>query len=104
MRVGYIQETPIWKTTYRLVLPDEKKPFLQGWAIVENTSEEDWKDVQSDAGQRPADLVHDGPLPAALRPAAGGTIGALRLAAAADSMGRTLPTKEAEFAAKEAWR
>jgi hypothetical protein len=44
VRVGYIQETPIWKTTYRLVLSNEK-PFIQGWAIVENTSEEDWKDV-----------------------------------------------------------
>jgi hypothetical protein len=45
VRVGYIQETPIWKTTYRLVLSDEK-PLVQGWAIVENTSEEDWKDVK----------------------------------------------------------
>jgi hypothetical protein len=43
--VGYIQATPIWKTTYRLVLQDEKKPFLQGWAIVENTSEVDWSGV-----------------------------------------------------------
>ena len=45
VRVGYIEETPIWKTTYRLVLSDEKKPFLQGWAIVQNPSEEDWNDV-----------------------------------------------------------
>jgi hypothetical protein len=44
VRVGYIQESPIWKTTYRLVLTNEK-PLIQGWAIVENTSEEDWKDV-----------------------------------------------------------
>jgi len=44
VRVGYIQETPIWKTTYRLVLSDGK-PLLQGWAIVENTSEEDWSGV-----------------------------------------------------------
>jgi hypothetical protein len=44
VRVGYIQESPIWKTTYRLVLSNEK-PLIQGWAIVENTSEEDWKDV-----------------------------------------------------------
>jgi hypothetical protein len=45
VRVGYIQDTPIWKATYRLVLSEEK-PFIQGWAIVENTSEEDWKDVK----------------------------------------------------------
>jgi len=45
VRVGYIQDAPIWKTSYRLVLDDEAAPFLQGWAIVENTTEEDWKDV-----------------------------------------------------------
>jgi len=28
------------------VLSDEKKPFLQGWAIVENPTEVDWNDVQ----------------------------------------------------------
>ena len=27
------------------MLSDEKKPFLQGWAIVENTSEADWSGV-----------------------------------------------------------
>ncbi len=36
---------PIWKTSYRLVLKDDEKPFLQGWAIVENTTEQDWNDV-----------------------------------------------------------
>src|SRR5205823_6222204 len=35
----------VWKTSYRLVLDDKKAPFLQGWAIVENTTEQDWKDV-----------------------------------------------------------
>lgn len=45
VRVGYIQETPVWKTSYRLVLGDDQ-PLLQGWAIVENTTEEDWKDVE----------------------------------------------------------
>jgi hypothetical protein len=44
VRVGYIQESPIWKTSYRLVLGDDK-PLLQGWAIVENTTEEDWQNV-----------------------------------------------------------
>ncbi len=45
VRVGYVQESPVWKTSYRLVLDDKKAPFLQGWAIVENTTEQDWKDV-----------------------------------------------------------
>lgn len=44
VRVGYIQETPVWKTTYRMILGEEK-PVLQGWAIVENTSEQDWSNV-----------------------------------------------------------
>ena len=44
-RVAYLTETPVWKTTYRLVLDDEKPPYLQGWAIVENTTEQDWKHV-----------------------------------------------------------
>jgi hypothetical protein len=46
--VSYISEVPIWKTTYRIVLPSkpEKKPLLQGWAIVDNTVGEDWNDVE----------------------------------------------------------
>jgi hypothetical protein len=48
VRVGYVIENPIWKTSYRLVLGKEKedKPFLQGWAVVENPTDEDWKDVR----------------------------------------------------------
>lgn len=48
VRVGYVVENPIWKTSYRLVLAKEKdkKPYLQGWAVVENPSDEDWKDVR----------------------------------------------------------
>jgi hypothetical protein len=45
--VSYISEVPIWKTTYRIVLPakPDKKPLLQGWAIIDNTVGEDWNDV-----------------------------------------------------------
>ena len=43
--VSYTSETPIWKTTYRIVLDDNKKPLLQGWAIVDNTTPMDWVDV-----------------------------------------------------------
>ena len=48
VRVGYVVENPIWKTSYRLVLGKEKedKPYLQGWAVVENPTDEDWKDVR----------------------------------------------------------
>jgi hypothetical protein len=44
-RVGYVIENPIWKTSYRLELAQEKV-YLQGWAIVENTSDEDWNSVR----------------------------------------------------------
>jgi hypothetical protein len=47
VKIGYVVESPIWKASYRLVLEGkEKKPKLQGWAVIENTSEEDWKDVR----------------------------------------------------------
>jgi hypothetical protein len=44
--VSYLLETPVWKTSYRLVLADGKKPYLQGWAIVENATEQDWENVK----------------------------------------------------------
>jgi hypothetical protein len=48
VRVGYVVENPIWKTSYRLVLSakGEGKPYLQGWAVVENPTDEDWKGVR----------------------------------------------------------
>jgi hypothetical protein len=45
MLVSYIVAAPIWKTTYRVVLDSTGKPFFQGWAIVDNVSEEDWNNV-----------------------------------------------------------
>jgi hypothetical protein len=48
VRVGYVIENPIWKTSYRLVLGTkaDEKPYLQGWAVVENPTDEDWRDVR----------------------------------------------------------
>lgn len=45
MVISYTIAAPIWKTTYRVVLDAEGKPFFQGWAIVDNVSEEDWNSV-----------------------------------------------------------
>jgi hypothetical protein len=45
MLVSYTIAAPIWKTTYRVVLDAQNKPFFQGWAIVDNVSDEDWKNV-----------------------------------------------------------
>jgi hypothetical protein len=46
--VSYISEVPVWKSTYRILLPGkaDAAPLLQGWAIVDNTVGEDWKDVE----------------------------------------------------------
>jgi hypothetical protein len=46
MVVSYTIAAPIWKTTYRVVLDEKGKPFFQGWAIVDNISEEDWNGIQ----------------------------------------------------------
>jgi hypothetical protein len=45
--VSYISEVPIWKTTYRIVLPAGSGPsILQAWAVVDNTIGEDWQNVE----------------------------------------------------------
>jgi hypothetical protein len=62
VRLGYVVETPVWKTSYRLILPagEEEKPILQGWAIVENQTDTDWRDVQlSLVSGRPISFVQD---------------------------------------------
>jgi hypothetical protein len=89
VRIGYVVETPVWKTSYRLVLADkpgdpkaapnpvgdEAKPdkaagaaaaapkgggSLQGWAIVENQTDNDWNDVQlSLISGRPISFIQD---------------------------------------------
>lgn len=45
MVVSYTIAAPIWKTTYRVVMDSSGQPFFQGWAIVDNVSEEDWENV-----------------------------------------------------------
>jgi hypothetical protein len=62
VRVGYIVETPIWKTSYRLLLParPEEQAKIQGWAIVENQTENDWRDAQlSLVSGRPISYVQE---------------------------------------------
>ncbi|HVH89447.1 MAG TPA: DUF4139 domain-containing protein, partial [Terriglobales bacterium] len=48
LSVSYISEVPIWKSTYRIVLPSSagQRPLLQGWAVVDNTVGEDWDNVE----------------------------------------------------------
>ena len=44
--VSYVSEVPIWKSTYRLVFGSTGRPLLQGWAVIDNTIGEDWRNVE----------------------------------------------------------
>ncbi len=56
--LSYITESPIWKTSYRILLPKETKEpkaegtasdetmLLSGWCLVENTTDQDWDHIQ----------------------------------------------------------
>lgn len=46
VKVGYVTENPIWKTSYRIVLDKDGKTKLLGWANIENTSDEDWQEIK----------------------------------------------------------
>jgi len=46
LMVSYIVEMPMWKPTYRLVTGQNGKTLLQGWAVVDNVTGEDWNNVQ----------------------------------------------------------
>jgi hypothetical protein len=46
VRLGYVAETPVWRTSYRLVLgTEEAGGLLQGWALVHNDTDEAWQNV-----------------------------------------------------------
>jgi hypothetical protein len=61
VRLGYVVETPIWKTSYRLLLEDKPASSkLQGWAIVENQTESDWNNISlSLVSGRPISFMMD---------------------------------------------
>ena len=71
LRLAYTVAAPVWKATYRLILGEEDQPpMIQGWAVVDNTQDEDWENVAPLARRRPAGLVRPRPLHAALHPPA----------------------------------
>lgn len=46
VNVGYVVAAPLWKATYRLVLPDSTNTAqLEGFALLENRSGQDWQNV-----------------------------------------------------------
>ncbi len=67
VRVGYVTESPVWKVSYRVLLGDadlgnksDTDPYLQGWALVENTTDEDWSNVKlSLVSGRPVSFIQD---------------------------------------------
>jgi hypothetical protein len=50
----YVTEAPAWKPSYRVVVGDKGKVMLEGWAIVDNTSGEDWRGVLVGVGSSSA--------------------------------------------------
>jgi outer membrane protein OmpA-like peptidoglycan-associated protein len=62
VKVSYAVPTPTWKAAYRVVMDDDakKESLIQGWAMVNNASQEDWGDVQLTlATGAPMSFVHD---------------------------------------------
>lgn len=49
VRVGYVVGAPLWKASYRLTFAADQaadKARLQGWAVLENTTGQDWTGVE----------------------------------------------------------
>ncbi len=63
LKVSYAVPTPTWKAAYRVVMDDGGRnpaSLLQGWAMVNNASQEDWSSVQLTlATGAPMSFVHD---------------------------------------------
>ena len=64
--VGYIQEAPVWKTSYRLVLTDDASALPAGMGDCRKHDRTRLERCATDPGQRKADFLSDGPLSAAV--------------------------------------
>jgi len=42
---SYLIPTPIWKSSYRLIFRNTPQPLLEGWAIIDNTTNDDWTNI-----------------------------------------------------------
>lgn len=59
LEASYIVEMPRWKPAYRIVV-GEKDLLLQGWAVVDNVSGEDWNNVElSLVAGTPMSFIYD---------------------------------------------
>ena len=62
--VSYIRESPIWKTSYRIITSKEQilenKCLISGWALIENTTNQDWEDIElSLVAGMPVSFIYD---------------------------------------------
>jgi hypothetical protein len=46
INVSYVIPVPVWKSSYRLIFQPNSQPTLEGWAIVDNTTGQDWTGVR----------------------------------------------------------
>jgi hypothetical protein len=54
LKLSYVTESPSWKPSYRLVMDKPGKVEVQGWAVVDNTSGEDWNRIKLGVGSSSA--------------------------------------------------
>jgi Fe2+ transport system protein FeoA len=58
LSASYMTPAAVWKSSYRLLFGPEAEPMLEGWAIVDNTTGEDWSNVKlSVVSGRPISFV-----------------------------------------------
>jgi hypothetical protein len=62
--VSYIRESPVWKTSYRLIMSKQQaldqKCLLSGWALIENTTNQDWEEIEvSLVAGMPVSFIYD---------------------------------------------
>jgi hypothetical protein len=46
LTVAYVVGSPVWRPSYRVVFDPQGQALLQAWAVVQNTSGEDWRDIK----------------------------------------------------------
>jgi len=57
--ISYVIPSPVWKVSYRLDLA-AAKPLFQGWAIIDNDSDTDWKNIElSLVTGRPSSFIQE---------------------------------------------
>ena len=73
---SYMIPAPVWKSSYRLIFNEKGDPTLEGWAIIDNTSGEDWTQCSAGRGVGTSGIFHQQSVRAEICAAAnGGTAG-----------------------------